>query len=131
MPTFPPRDRILCFGGDYNPEQWSSDVWRADVELMRQAHVNLVTAGVFSWAWLQPEPDRHEFGWLDEVLDLLAEHGIAVDLATATASPPPWFSHAYPESLPVDRYGRRLWYGSRQAYCPSSPRYRAAALALV
>ncbi len=131
MPTYPPFRRNLCFGGDYNPEQWTSDVWRADVELMRQAHVNLVTVGVFSWAHLQPEPDRYEFGWLDEVLDLLAEHEIAVDLATATASPPPWFSQAYPESLPVDRYGRRQWYGSRQEYCPSSPRYREAALALV
>jgi beta-galactosidase len=131
MSTYPPHEGRLCFGGDYNPEQWSSDVWREDVALMREARVNLVTVGVFSWARLSPEPGRYEFGWLDEVMDLLAGHGIRVDLATATASPPPWFSRAYPESLPVDRDGRRLWYGSRQAYCPSSPRYQEAALDLV
>jgi len=64
------------------------------------------------------------------VLDLLAAHGIGVDLATATASPPPWFSHRYPESLPVTREGHQLWQGARQAYCPSSTAYRAASTAL-
>ncbi len=121
----------MCFGADYNPEQWAPAVWREDVALMRAARVNLVTVGVFSWARLNPAPGRYEFDWLDQVMDLLAENGIGVDLATATASPPPWFSRAYPQSLPVDRDGRRLWYGSRQAYCPSSPEYRAAALDLV
>jgi len=128
---YPPRRGRLCYGADYNPEQWPAGVWREDVALMRDAGVTMVTVGVFSWAFLEPEAGRYEFGWLDEVMDLLAEGGIAVDLATATASPPPWFSHAHRDSLPVDRDGRTLWYGSRQAFCPSSPAYRDAALALV
>jgi beta-galactosidase len=131
MATLPHRPDGLFFGGDYNPEQWPEEVWTEDVALMREAGVNLVTVGVFSWALLEPAPRRYEFGWLDRVLDLLADGGIAVDLATGTASPPPWFSHAHPESLPVDRDGHRLSYGSRQAFCPSSPAYRHAALALV
>jgi beta-galactosidase len=128
---YPPHLGRLCFGADYNPEQWPADVWRSDVALMREAGVTMATVGVFSWAALQPGPDRYTFDWLDEVLDLLGDNGIAVDLATATASPPPWFSHAYPQSLPVDAHGHRLSYGSRQAYCPSSPEYRQTALALV
>ena len=28
------RQRGLLYGGDYNPEQWSPDVWREDVALM-------------------------------------------------------------------------------------------------
>src|SRR5262249_33540051 len=118
-------------GGDYNPEQWPEHVWRDDVALMREAGVTLATVGVFSWAWLQPTPDRWEFGWLDRVLDPPHEGGIKGDLATATASPPPWFSTAHPQSLPVDAAGRPLPHGSRQAYCPSSPDSRAAALTLV
>ncbi|GIH96481.1 beta-galactosidase [Planobispora siamensis] len=121
---------IMYFGGDYNPEQWSEDIWADDVARMREAGVNLVTVGVFSWASLEPEEGSHRFGWLDRVLGLLADNGIGVDLATATASPPPWFSAAYPQSLPVDADGARLWPGSRQAYCPSSPHYRAAAVRL-
>jgi beta-galactosidase len=131
MATLPDTPQALLFGGDYNPEQWSEETWKEDVALMCQAGVNLVTVGVFSWAFLEPLPARYEFGWLDRVLDLLADGGIAVDLATATASPPPWFSHAHPESLPVDRDGRRLSYGSRQAFCASSTAYREAALNLV
>jgi beta-galactosidase len=62
------------------------------------------------------------------VLDLLHAGGIAVDLATATASPPPWLAARHPESLPVTRDGVRMSIGSRQAYCPSSPAYREAAV---
>ena len=36
-------------------------------------------------------------------MDLLHAGGIAVDLATATASPPPWLTTPHPEILPVDR----------------------------
>lgn len=115
------------FGGDYNPEQWPEAVWDEDVALMRQAGVTLATVGVFAWSLLEPEEGRYEFGWLDRVLDLLHESGVKVDLATATASPPPWFSRRYPESLPVTAEGVRLSPGSRQAYCPSSAQYRASA----
>ncbi|MGC9670404.1 beta-galactosidase [Planosporangium sp. 12N6] len=129
MPLLP-RLPTLAYGGDYNPEQWPPTVWREDVSLMAEAGVTLVTVGVFAWAWLEPAEGRYEFAVLDEVVDLLHDHGIAVDLATATASPPPWFSHAYPQTLPVDADGRRLSAGSRQAYCPSSPVYREAAARL-
>lgn len=85
----------LCYGGDYNPEQWPEEVWKEDVGLMRRAGVNLVTVGVFSWARLEPSPGVHDFGWLDRALDLLHEGGIRVGLATPTASPPPWFGLAH------------------------------------
>ncbi len=129
MTRWPAVDGIV-FGADYNPEQWPEDVWAEDVRLMQEAGVNLVSLAIFSWALLEPEPGRYEFGWLDRVVDLLHAHGIAVDLATATASPPPWFSLAHPESLPVTADGVTLWWGSRQAYCPSSTAYRQAAGAL-
>ena len=124
-----PEDR-LAFGGDYNPEQWPRETWAEDVELMGRAGVSFVTLGVFSWSWLEPAKGEYEFGWLDEVMDLMAGADIAVDLATATATPPPWFSHAYPQTLPVDRDGHTLWPGSRQAWCPTSAPYREHALAL-
>ncbi|MCX4745747.1 beta-galactosidase [Kitasatospora sp. NBC_01287] len=120
----------LLHGGDYNPEQWPEPVWAEDAALMRQAGVNLVTVGVFAWAELQPGPETWEFGWLDRLLDLLHAHGVAVDLATATASPPAWLVRAHPELLPVTADGVRLEFGSRQHYCPSSPVYRAAAVRL-
>ncbi|MEU7844310.1 beta-galactosidase [Micromonospora sp. NPDC049114] len=121
----------IYFGGDYNPEQWPEQTWSEDIELMRRAGVNLVSVGIFSWALLQPAPGRFEFGWLDRVLDLLHDGGIQVDLATATASPPPWLARAHPETLPRRADGAILWPGGRQAYCPSSPVFRERSLELV
>jgi len=127
MPTSLPA---LAFGGDYNPEQWPPEAHAEDRTLMREAGVDLVTLGVFSWAWLQPGPDRWDFGWLDEQMDALHTADIKVDLATATASPPAWLAQRHPEMLPVTQDGRTLWPGGRQAFCPSSPVYREHALAL-
>ena len=125
-----PRMNGLGFGGDWNPEQWPQHVWDEDLRLMREAHVNLVTVGVFSWAYLEPTPGQYEFGWLDTVLDKCLAAGVAVDLATATASPPPWLGHRWPESLPVTDDGTIWTYGARQQYCPSSSAYRERAWAL-
>jgi beta-galactosidase len=50
--------RTIQYGGDHNPEQWPPEMWHEDVELMCGAGVNLVSVGVFSWAWLEPEPGR-------------------------------------------------------------------------
>lgn len=119
------------YGGDYNPEQWPKEVWREDVTLMNRAGVNLATVGVFSWAHLEPRDGEFDFAWLDEVLDGLHAGGVRVDLATATASPPPWLSHQHPEMLPVTADGVVLGVGSRQQYAPSSPVYRRYAARLV
>lgn len=121
----------IWYGGDYNPEQWPRAVWDEDMQLMTRAGISLATVGVFSWARLEPRPGEYDFGWLDELLDLLHATGVRVDLATATASPPPWLALRYPETLPVTEQGVRLSVGSRQQYCPSSPVYRERAAELV
>ncbi|WP_333732873.1 beta-galactosidase [Streptomyces sp. IBSBF 3010] len=123
------RGRIL-FGGDYNPEQWPEEVWEDDVRLMKEAGVNSVTLGVFSWAKIEPRPGAREFDWLDRLMDLMHAHGIGVVLATPTASPPPWMGARHPETLPRAEDGSIVWYGSRQQFCPSSPVYRRYAAAL-
>ena len=137
-PPFPPAPQTppgkgvrrpdIWFGGDYNPEQWDAAVWAEDDALMREARVNTVTVGVFSWALLEPAEGRFEFGWLDGTLDRLHANGIRVILATPTASPPPWFTLAYPDAMPVTAAGVRLWHGSRDTYCAAAPAYRRAAL---
>ncbi len=126
--TFP---RTILYGGDYNPEQWSEEVWLEDMRLMKLAHVNMVSINIFSWAMLEPKPDHYHFEQLDRIMDMLTLHGIAADLATGTASPPTWMSRLYPSMLPVTRNGRRMSHGSRQHYCPNSPDFRRKTAALV
>ncbi|WP_166849643.1 beta-galactosidase [Isoptericola sp. BMS4] len=117
----------LLFGGDYNPEQWPREVWAEDVELMRRAHVDTVTIGVFSWALLEPREGEFDPGWLDDVVAMLDDAGIGFFLATPTASPPPWFTRAHPDAMPVRADGTRLTHGSRDTYAISAPAYREAA----
>ncbi|MEU1038511.1 beta-galactosidase [Streptomyces sp. NPDC005551] len=121
----------LAYGADYNPEQWPREVWEDDIRLMREAGVNLVSVGIFSWARIQPARDEWDFTWLDEIMDLLHAGGIGVDLATATASPPPWLTTAHPEILPVTASGETVWPGARQHWRPTSPVFREHALRLV
>ena len=121
----------MIYGGDYNPEQWPEEVWNEDVRLMREAGVNLVSLGIFSWAKLEPSPGEYDFGWLDRIISLLHENGVMVNLATATASPPPWLAALHPETLPVTQNGVVLYPGARQQYCPSSAAYKERASDLV
>ncbi len=125
--TWPDRPAGIGYGGDYNPEQWPPETWREDVRLMRAAAVNLVSLGIWSWVMVEPRPGEFDFTALDEVIDLLHEHDIAVDLATPTAAPPAWLYAAQPESWVTDAAGVRLGPGGRGMLCPSSPGYRAAA----
>ena len=137
MDTTPPRwlrtasAPGLAFGADYNPEQWPRATWDEDVAAMRAAGVTIVSVGIFAWARLQPTADTWAFEWLDDVMDLLHANGIAVDLATATASPPPWLTTAHPEILPVTARGETVWPGGRQHWRPTSPVFRRYALTLV
>ncbi|MBP2436810.1 beta-galactosidase [Microbacterium amylolyticum] len=123
--------RRISYGADYNPDQWPREVWDDDVRLMKKAGVDVVSVAIFSWAKIQPADGQWDFAWLDDVIDLMHANGIGVDLATATASPPPWLTMKHPEVLPVTADGVTLTQGGRQHWRPTSPVFREYALELV
>ena len=129
-PRWPRGARTIRYGGDYNPEQWPEAVWREDVALMRDAGVDLVSLGIFSWVLLEPRPGQYDFRGMDAVMDLLGDAGVDVDLGTPTAAPPAWLWDRYPDEHPVTRDGVVLGRGSRGLLSPSGPGYRAAAAAV-
>jgi beta-galactosidase len=113
----------MLYGGDYNPDQWPEETWLEDARLMQEAGVNLVSLGIFSWVKLEPQPGVFDFAWLDRLMDLLHAHGVSVNLATPTASPPAWMVTRHPEMLPVTVEGVTLWQGARRHYCPHNTDY--------
>ena len=117
----------IIYGGDYNPDQWEPETWQEDALFMREAGVNLVSLGIFSWTKMEPKPDVFDFDWLDSLMDLLHAHAVSVNLATPTASPPAWMIRLHPEMLPVTVEGVTLWHGSRRHYCPHNPDYHGYA----
>ncbi|MDW4571993.1 beta-galactosidase [Microbacterium sp. M3] len=121
----------IAFGCDYNPEQWAPEVWDEDIALMGQAGVDLVAINIFGWSHIEPRDGEFDFARLDDVIARLHAAGIKVNLGTGTASPPAWLARSHPEILPMAEDGTRRYPGGRQAWCPSSPVFRAAALRLV
>ena len=121
-----PRFPAFLHGGDYNPEQWLKypEILEKDVELMREAKVNCVSLGIFSWAFLEPEEGVYDFAWMDRVIERLWSAGIHVDLATPSGARPAWLAEKYPEVLRVDDRFHRQHFGARHNHCPSSPVYR-------
>lgn len=124
---FPPlaaRCPHMLHGGDYNPDQWPPEVWDEDMRLMGLAGCNAMSVGIFAWVKLEPEEGRFEFGWLDTIMDKLADnHAVAV-LATPSGARPAWLSARYPEVLRCAPNRVRNLHGGRHNHCLSSPVYR-------
>ena len=120
----------IYYGGDYNPDQWDAKTIDEDMRLFNKAGINLLTLPVFSWAKLEPDEGVYNFGWLDEIIDKIWEHGIHVCLATPTTAQPAWLSTRYPEVLPVDIAGRKRTHGMRVFFCVNSLKYRERAAAI-
>jgi beta-galactosidase len=115
--------RVL-HGGDYNPEQWPTEIHDEDMRLMREAGWNIATLPVFGWVSLQPDEETFRFEWLDTLLDKMHANGIAACLATATAATPAWLDQKYPDVLRVEKNGVRRKHGGRHTFCPHSPNFR-------
>lgn len=116
----------IIYGGDYNPEQWldKPDILEEDIRLMKQAGINEVTIGVFSWAKLEPTENNFQFDWMRETMDRLWANGISVILATPSGARPRWLAKKYPEVLRVDSCGRKHKFGERHNHCLTSEAYR-------
>jgi len=120
-------------GGDYNPDQWikwKDTIWKEDMRLAKLAGINTLSVGIFSWAALEPEEGKYNFGWLDEIMDMMAENKITAVLATPSGARPAWMSQKYPEVLRVGGDRRRALHGGRHNHCLTSPKYREKVLAI-
>jgi beta-galactosidase len=123
----------LLHGGDYNPEQWipwKDTIWKEDMRLAKLAGINSLSVGIFSWTALEPAEGEYHFEWLDEVMDMLAENGMAAVLATPSGAKPAWMSRKYPEILRVNALRQKNIHGDRHNHCLSSPVYRQKTLAI-
>ncbi len=114
-------------GADYNPEQWikyKTSVWQEDMKRAKEAGINELSVGIFSWSFLEPEDGVYTFEWLDEVMDMLHENGIRAILATPSGARPPWMAQKYPSVLRMDHERKPYIFGARHNACYSSPDYQ-------
>ena len=66
MKPLTPKFPHMLHGGDYNPDQWLDrpDILEEDIRLMKEAHINCVSVGIFAWAKLEPQEGVYDLtGW--------------------------------------------------------------------
>lgn len=114
----------IVYGGDYNPEQWPEEVWEEDMKLLKEAHIDILTMNVFSWAALQPSEEEYDFSKLDRIMEMVWDNGFQVCLATSTGAHPAWMARKYPDILRTEFNGMKRKFGGRHNSCPNSPTYR-------
>lgn len=115
----------IHFGVDYYPEHWPRERWETDAQLMQEMGVQVVRMAEFSWFKMEPAEGEFHFEWLEEAVALLDRYGIKSVLGTPTAAPPAWIVRKNPEIQPIDRQGRRRFFGGRHHDCQSNEAYRA------
>lgn len=120
------KRREILYGGDYNPEQWlkEPEILEKDIVLMKEAGINTVSMGMFSWGVLEPEEGKYRLDGLEERVNLLYRNGISTILSTPSGARPRWLAEAYPEVLRVREDRVRQIFGERHNHCYTSPAYR-------
>ena len=60
----------LLYGGDYNPDQWLEhpEILEEDIRMMKKAHINTVSLGIFAWSRLEPQEGVYDFDWLEKII---------------------------------------------------------------
>ncbi len=117
----------ILHGGDYNPDQWTGtpEILEEDMHLMKLANCNEMTLGIFAWAKLEPEEGRYDFTFMDKAMDMIADNGGKVILATPSGARPAWLSQKYPEVLRTNADRSVNLHGTRHNHCFTSPVYRS------
>lgn len=114
----------ILYGGDYNPEQWTEDIWNEDMKLFEKAGVDIVTLNVFNWAMLQPDEETYDFSELDKTVKRVTEKGLYICMATSTGAHPAWMARKYPDILRTEFNGMKRKFGGRHNSCPNSPTFQ-------
>ncbi|MFH1879963.1 MAG: beta-galactosidase [Bacillota bacterium] len=115
----------LYHGICWYPELWGEDVWREDIDAMRELQINLVRMGDFIWSAVEPEPGHFDFSLLLRAADVLHAAGIRFILTTGTAAAPVWLTDGHPERCHVNERGV-MRHGSRLHVCVNNPDFQAA-----
>ncbi|MBM7566862.1 beta-galactosidase [Paenibacillus sacheonensis] len=80
-----------------------------DKDLAQQAALGFNTVKLWiQWRASHPEPDRFEFGDVDELMDLSAKHGLKVILNVIFDTAPAWVYMRYPDSKMTTASGQVL-----------------------
>jgi len=103
----------LLFGVAYYDEYMPYERLDTDVQMMKEAGINVVRIAESTWSTLEPQEGVYNFEHIDRVLNAMYKAGIAVIIGTPTYAVPTWLVKKYPDILAITTHGQNQ-YGPRQ-----------------
>jgi beta-galactosidase len=112
----------ILYGSAYYYEYLPYDRLDKDIELMKDAKINVVRIGESTWSTYEKQDGIFDFSSIDKVLDAMFGAGIKVIIGTPTYAVPSWLVKVYPEVLATTKTGPNK-YGARQLMDITNPTY--------
>lgn len=103
----------LLYGVAYYDEYMPYDRLDKDVQMMKDAGINVVRIAESTWSTLEPQEGVYDFSHIDRVLNAMHKAGIRVIIGTPTYAVPTWLVKKYPAILAITPGGQNQ-YGTRQ-----------------
>lgn len=113
----------FLYGVAYYYEYLPYDRLEEDIQMMKDANINVVRIGESTWSTYEPQEGVFDFSKLDKVVTAMGEAGIDVIVGTPTYAIPTWMAKKYPEVMLTDKTGKRE-YGSRQIIDITNPTFK-------
>ena len=113
----------LLYGVAYYDEYMPYERLEKDVQMMKEAGINVVRIAESTWSTVEPQDGVFDFTHIDRTLNAMHKAGIKVILGTPTYAVPTWLVRKYPDVLAITPQGQNQ-YGPRQNMDISNKNFR-------
>ena len=113
----------ILFGTAYYDEYMPEERLEKDMQMMRDAGINVIRIAESTWASEEPREGEFDFSHVTRVIEAASCYGISVIVGTPTYAIPPWLWKKYPSILATTEMGEGR-YGARQIMDITNPYYR-------
>ena len=103
----------LLYGVAYYDEYMPYERLDKDIQMMKDAGINVVRIAESTWSTMEPQDGVFDFTHIDRVLNAMHQAGIHVIVGTPTYAVPTWLVRKYPDVLAITPQGQNQ-YGARQ-----------------
>lgn len=103
----------LLYGVAYYDEYMPYERLDKDIQMMKEAGINVVRIAESTWSTVEPQEGVYDFSHIDRVLNAMYKAGIAVIVGTPTYALPTWLAKKHPDVLAITPQGQNQ-YGARQ-----------------
>src|SRR5215210_2206552 len=118
-----PQVNQLLYGVAYYDEYMPYERLDKDIQMMKEAGINVVRIAESTWSTVEPQDGVFDFSHIDRVLQAMHKGGIKVIVGTPTYAVLTWLVSKYPDVLAITPRGQNQ-YGARQNMDITHPHFR-------